>query len=215
MKHFAVLGESLSHTLSPDIHSRIFKLLGLDCSYGVLEVSRADFKGIRNILTHKAYSGINVTIPYKELIIPYLDHISPEASRIGAVNTVSIEKGLLTGYNTDYYGFKLMLKHRGIEVKDKDITVFGSGGGAKAVIAYLIDGKAKSVNVVSRNKPQLLTLKERFREINILTREHEILGDVAVNCTPVGMYPHICNSIIDSKIASSFEALVDLVYNPV
>ena len=100
MKRYAVLGEHLPHTISPAIHCAIFELMGIAGDYGILEVARDEAPRIRERLLADGYAGVNVTIPYKETVIPQLDALSDEAREIGAVNTISIENGRLTGYNT-------------------------------------------------------------------------------------------------------------------
>ena len=103
MKKYAVIGEKLSHSLSPEIHEFIFKQLGMDASYVIREFPREETANIIQTLKDENYEGVNVTIPYKQDVMPFLDVISPEALAIGAVNTVVFKNGKTYGYNTDYY----------------------------------------------------------------------------------------------------------------
>ena len=115
MKRYAVLGEHLPHTISPAIHRAIFALMGIEADYGVLELARSDAPHIRTRLLSDGYAGVNVTIPYKETVIPQLDVLSAEAEEIGAVNTIALENGRLTGYNTDYYGLQALFAATGVD----------------------------------------------------------------------------------------------------
>jgi len=217
MEMYAVLGEKLSHTLSPKINHYIFKALNVDAVYGVLEVAREDILKVADAIKVLGYKGINVTIPYKEIIIPSLDVISQEASAIGAVNTIEIRDGKSYGYNSDYFGFSRMLKHEQVSPDGKETVIFGAGGAAKALIAYLHDAKAKSILVVSNMPAELKAIKERFEyvETAFLTETDRFKGDICINATPVGMYPKLIKaSIIPEDVIRRFSVAVDIVYNP-
>lgn len=217
MEMYAVLGERLPHTLSPQINQYIFKALKVDAVYGVLEVERKNISKVVDAIKVLGYKGINVTIPYKEMIMPSLDVISPEALAIGAVNTVEICDGKSYGYNSDYFGFARMLEHEQVSPNGKDVVIFGAGGAAKALIAYLHDAKAKSILVVSNIPEELKAIKERFEYIQTapLTKTDRFKGDICINATPVGMYPKLTQeSIIAEEVIQRFKVAVDIVYNP-
>lgn len=218
MKLYAVLGEKLSHTLSPQIHNFLLNKLNINGSYGVIEAKRENISKIIDSLKVLGYEGINVTIPYKESIMPYIDEISEEAKSIGAVNTIKIKDGKSYGYNTDYYGFGKMLEIANIDAEGKDVVILGAGGAAKALIAFLHDAKVKSITVFFNSEGKITAMKKQFpyiktnllREINSL----KLTGDIVVNATPVGMYPKIDDSIISEDLIKSFNAAVDIIYNP-
>jgi len=217
MEMYAVLGGKLSHTLSPQINQYVFKALNVDAVYGVLEVERNNISKVVDAIKVLGYKGINVTIPYKEIIMPSLDVISPEASAIGAVNTVEIREGRSYGYNSDYFGFARMLDREQVSPNGKEAVLFGAGGAAKALIAYLHDAKAKSILVVSNIQEELEAIKERFEYVDtaFLTETGRFKGDICINATPVGMYPKLIGeSIIPEEVIQRFEAAVDIVYNP-
>ncbi len=216
MKLYAVLGEKLSHTLSPQIHTYIFNKLNINGNYSVIEARRENISKIIESANILGYSGINVTIPYKELIMPYLDEVSKEASDIGAVNTVMIKDGKSYGYNTDYFGFGSMLCRAGLDVTGKDVVIFGAGGAAKALIAYLHDSKAKSVLVASGVKEELAGIKKHYNYVDTceLRDEDMFRGDILVNATPVGMFPNVEGSIVSEDVVKRFKGVVDIVYNP-
>ena len=212
MEFYGLLGESLSHSLSPQIHKRIFQLNNIDGAYKLFPVSKEDVKSIGKCIRILGIKGMNVTIPYKEEVISQLDYISDEVKEIRAVNTISLVDGKLYGYNTDYYGFGSMLEINNINVKDKIAVVLGTGGAAKAVVAYLKDNGVKKIFLVSRNKNNV-TWCDEVNIINYSELEN-IKGDLLINTTPVGMYPKVGISPVNEEIIKRFEAIVDLIYNP-
>lgn len=213
MEFYGLVGEKLSHSLSPEIHKDIFKELNIEGAYRLFEIPKENIGELSKSLRTLSIKGVNVTIPYKETVMNYLDEISREAKEIGAVNTIFNKKGKLLGYNTDYYGFKYMLEDKGITVRGKKVTVLGTGGASKAVVTYLLDEGALEIKLVSRTKKQLYKNESR---IDVITYEEldEVFGDVIINTTPVGMYPKIINSPVSEYIIKKYDALVDLIYNP-
>lgn len=211
---FGLIGEKLGHSISPAIHSKLYKILNMDANYDLFEIEKENLEINFKALIEKRVKGLNVTIPYKVDIMKYLDEISVEANKIGAVNTICFKNSKVIGHNTDYHGFGRMLEKNNIPVKDKKIVVLGAGGAAKAVIQYFIDNNAKDILLVSRNKERA---SEAFKDVKIIDySELKALqqGDVIVNCTPCGMYPKIENSPVDENCIGEFSSAVDLIYNP-
>ncbi len=180
---------------SPQIHLS----LG-NSDYHLFEIAP---ENLEKFLSERKFKGINVTIPYKKSVIPYLDVISPEAQKIGAVNTITVRDGKLYGDNTDYFGFKYMVEKSGIEIKGKKTLVLGSGGASATVQAVLTDMGADSVSVVSRNG-----------EINYTNIYNEIDTEIIVNTTPVGMYPDNMHSPVVLGKFPNLKGVFDVVYNP-
>lgn len=214
MEFYGLLGEKLSHSLSPKIHNKLYSELNIEGAYKLLEVERSELYKLPDALKILKIKGINVTIPYKEDIMQYLDEISKEALEIGAVNTVLIKDGKLHGYNTDYYGFGAMLEENNIDVANKEVVVLGSGGASKAVISYLINNNALSIKIVTRKIGD--NVKSFSPKIKFLTYEDwdEMYGQVLINTTPVGMYPKVDECPLEAKEIGNFEDIVDLIYNP-
>jgi shikimate dehydrogenase len=150
MKKYALIGEKLSHSHSPLLHSEIFKDLNIDATYELLEVKEDELSKVIDNLKKGIYSGYNVTIPYKKVIMKYLDVITDEAKAIGAVNTISYKDGKVIGYNTDYYGFKETVINNNIDVLNKDCYILGTGGASLAVEHVILDLGGKVIKV-SRN----------------------------------------------------------------
>ena len=190
-----LLGRKLGHSYSPQIHA----FLG-DYSYDLFEKEPVQ---LEDFLKHGDFTGINVTIPYKKDVIPYLDELSDIARKMGAVNTVVRRPdGSLFGHNTDYFGFASMVKRSGLEVSGKKVLVLGSGGASNTVTAVLKELGAKVV-VISRSG------ENNYNNLHLHSD-----AAVIVNTTPVGMYPHTGISPVDLKQFPLLEGALDVVYNP-
>lgn len=195
---YGCIGEKLVHSFSADIHSQLF-----DYKYELKELSPDKLK---NFLTDKNFKAINVTIPYKEAVIPFLDEISQIGKEIGAVNTIVNHNGVLKGYNTDFLGMKALIKHNNIHIEGKNVLIAGSGGTSKTALAVAKSLGCKNAVRVSRSKAEgCITYEETLecKDTNII-----------INTTPCGMYPNL-NSIAISPLSfPNLEAVVDVVYNP-
>jgi shikimate dehydrogenase len=214
-KNFGLIGENLGHTYSPFIHSRILNKLDIKGHYGVYEVKKANLRNVVSGLKALGFSGVNVTIPYKVDIIDYLDLLSEEATKIGAVNVIKIDKDDTSiGYNTDYYGFGMMLGKYDVEIKDKNILILGTGGASRAVIQYLIDNSVGDITIASRN-PETASLKYKGHKIIGYQDISEVTDcSILINTTPIGMFPNVKESPISRQYLKNFKYAIDLVYNP-
>jgi len=204
-----LLGRTLAHTLSPQIHARILYYTGRQGDYGVYEKTPDELPEFLLSLGRDGFTGINVTIPYKTDAIRYLDELAPEARSINAVNTIHISDGKLIGYNTDYFGFGYMLEKARISVEGKAACILGAGGAAKAAAAYLRDAGA-AVAIASRDPARA---KASFAGFDVIGYE-DLKGELLVNTTPLGMFPDTEGCPVDRKTMARFKAVADLVYNP-
>lgn len=213
MKIFGLVGEKLSHSMSPEIHNEIFKLLNENAVYNLFEVDEDNVLEVGDALRVLNIKGINVTIPYKEELINSVDELSQEAEKIGAINTILNKDGVLKGYNTDYYGFGRMLKNFNVNLKNKVVVVLGNGGAAKAVVQYVADQNPKDILIVARNK---VKAKNSFKKYDVINYDEllNIRGDIIINTTPVGMYPKAGVSVVDGNVIEKFNIAVDLIFNP-
>ena len=189
-----LIAKKLSNSFSKPIHNEL-----ADYSYEYKELAENE---VGEFLRRKEFDGLNVTIPYKQTVMEYMDEISPEVQRIGAVNTVLNKNGKLIGYNTEYYGFLHQIKESGADIIGKDAVILGTGGAAKTVICVLSDMGARSVRTVTS------------AEIKAENMECYYNAQIIVNATPVGMYPETGNSPIDINDFKKCEAVLDLIYNP-
>lgn len=215
MEFYGLLGEKLSHSLSPRINKIILEKNNTEGAYKLFEIPRDRLNDFVESVKLLKIKGFNVTIPYKESIMEYLDYISDEATRIGAVNTVMLKDDKLYGYNTDYFGIEVMLKSKNIDVKNKTAVILGSGGACKAVITYLLDNGIEKIYVVSR-EPKSIKLNKINDRISIINYDEldNIKGHLIINTTPVGMYPNVDNAAVSKEVLKNFDVAVDLVYNP-
>lgn len=184
-----ILGSTLKHSLSPQIQAAAIKFAGLEAEYEKYEVLEENFEDeIRPLLAN--LHGLNVTIPYKERVLNYINKVDKLAKRIGAVNTIKVNRGgLIEGCNTDYYGFQESLK--GIDLKGKNATILGSGGAARAVIIALEDMGVAKIDVRVRNIDKVVNNLPRVDaselNVNLFNRESDTSEiDILINATPVG-----------------------------
>ena len=204
-RHYTLIGERLNYSLSKFIHEAFYRLMKRDAVYHLTEIAPDALADTMTGLRLN-YAGVNVTIPYKVDIIPFLDDITPEAQRIGAVNTIEKQKGVWIGHNTDTAGFTAMLAYHGFTVKGRRCAILGTGGAAKAAEDAVRKMGAASVAVFSRTP-----------EAHPGTFPYAALtegGDLLINCTPVGMYPSCDACPIPAAVTARFDAAVDMIYNP-
>lgn len=191
-----LLGAHLSHSFSPRIHAALATY-----SYELFEKEEGE---VGDFLKNGDFDAINVTIPYKKTVMPYLDEISDEAKRIGAVNTVvRREDGNLWGHNTDYEGFSDLVADLGIPLAGKKVLVLGSGGASRTAVTVASDLGARAVVVISRNGVDNYGNIDRHADAEIL-----------INATPVGMYPNNGVSPLSLDAFPRLEGVLDMIYNP-
>lgn len=197
---YGLIARRLCHSFSPAIHA----MLG-SYSYELKELTEDELPAF---LSRRAFTGINVTIPYKETVIPYLDHVSPEAQQIGAVNTIVNRGGELWGYNTDFGGMVSLFSHMGISsLAGQKVLILGSGGTSRTASAVAHALEAKCVLRVSRQK------REGCISYESACRDHRDAG-VIINTTPCGMYPDITGCPIDPAAFPNLTCVADAVFNP-
>lgn len=199
MKQYGCIGKKLTHSFSKEIHARL-----ADYEYHLMELAEEE---IPPFFAARNFAAINVTIPYKQTVIPYLDEISDIATRIGAVNTIVNRAGKLYGYNTDYYGMKALIDRVGLDLRGKKVLVLGTGGTSKTARVVATDLGASLVLTVSRRKTEEFIT---YEEAAVLHADAEII----INTTPAGMYPDCESGPMDIGGFSRLEGVIDAVYNP-
>ncbi len=198
-KKYGCIGEHLKHSFSKEIHNEL-----ADYEYEIIEIPRDE---LGDFAINRDFAAINVTIPYKELIIPYLYEIDDHARAIGAVNTVVNRDGKLYGYKTDFYGMTKLFEHANINPFGKKVAILGSGGTSKTAFSVSTALGASNVLRVSRDgKEGAITYSELYNAHN----DTEII----INTTPVGMFPNISDSPIDISYFPKLCGVIDAVYNP-
>ena len=203
---FGLIGKSLKHSFSPGFFIKHFSDNQIDAEYHLFELPEI---GLVKKVFDLNPSGLNVTIPYKEQIIPYLDELDSVSAEIGAVNIIVFKKGIKIGYNTDVFGFQQSIKPF-LTYQHERALIFGTGGASKAV-AYVFKSIGIDVFFVSQN-PEDKQNHFSYAEINDLMIS---TCKVIVNCTPVGTFPNINDFLpIPFHFLSSDHLVIDLVYNP-
>ncbi len=195
---YGLIGNPLGHSWSPEIHQL---LAGIPYEKKVLQEEE-----LHDFFAKRDFQGINVTIPYKEAVIPYLDEIDDSAKEIGAINCIVNEGGKLKGYNTDCSGCRKMLESNGIDPCGKRVAILGSGGAAKAVVVAIRQMKGIPV-IVSRHPDETMI---SYEELYARASEFQMI----VNATPVGMKPDCDKCPVDIAVFEHLEAVVDIVANP-
>ena len=193
---YGLIGEKLGHSFSKIIHEKI-----ADYTYELKEIPK---ENLDSFMIEKDFSCINVTIPYKETVMPYLDYIDSAAERMGAVNTIVNRDGKLYGYNTDFYGMKLMIEKNGFDLKNSKVLILGSGGTAKTSKAVSEALGAREIITVSRSG--------EVNYDNVVTLHSD--ADFIINTTPCGMYPDNDGYAIDPALFPCLKGIIDAVYNP-
>lgn len=205
MKSYGLIGKNLGHSFSKTFFEDYFNAHSLNASYTNIELDSIIM--VEDVFT-LGYSGLNVTIPYKEEIIPFLDELSDEAKSIGAVNVISFNQGKSIGYNTDAYGFHQSIKPFLTNLHERAV-IFGTGGASKAVV-HVLKSIGVDVVLISRNPKEANEFS--YDEVN----SHMLNAcKLVVNCTPVGTYPNV-NDVLDIpfEFLTKDHLVVDLIYNP-
>ncbi len=217
----ALIGNPVSHSLSPVMHNAAFKALGLNYTYVAFEIDEDHLLDTVTAFKYMCVVGFNVTAPFKTSVMRYLDGLSKEAERIDAVNTVVDQNGRFVGFNTDVYGAIRALERARAKVKGERFVVVGAGGAAKAVSYGLLSEGAKVVITNRSLKPakEIANRFENYGEIDALPMDEGLKkaferASAVVNCTPVGMYPDISRMPFEPDLIHEGMVVFDLVYRP-
>ena len=215
-----VIGHPIRHSMSPIMHNRVFKELGMDCCYIALDIKPEGIGLFIKSLRYTNILGVNVTIPHKTAVISYLDELSEEAKVLKAVNTIKITEEKLVGYNTDVFGFEKCLE--GLDITNSSALLIGAGGAGKAVAYSLCRLNVKRLFITNRTEERARQLIEFLTDlfnkeiIFIPFSNLDSLGiiDVIVNATPLGMEGIEESLRIPGSIIGKETTAIDLVYNP-
>jgi len=226
-KFAGIIGYPLSHSLSPSMHNFIYQKLGIEIEYKKWEIEEKNLELHIGKINNDDFVGANVTVPYKEKIVPILDEIKDEAVFTGAVNTIVKNNNKLIGYNTDVYGIKETLDIQFKNDEINNVVIFGAGGAAKAALYVLFQRGLKNLTIINRTKANAVKMVDQFNDFNF---EHCVLTfneipkiktacqstNLIINTTILGMkgsgYENI--SPVDSTFIDSNSVIFDMVYNP-
>ncbi len=196
---YGLIAERIGHSFSAEIHKKLF---GYDYELKAISKAELDF-----FMRDREFKAINVTIPYKEAVIPYIDHVDETAKSIGAVNTIVNVDGVLYGYNTDVMGLTALINKNGIEIKNKKVLVLGSGGTSKTALYTAKTLGASEIFRVSRSG------RDGCVTYDLALNKHND-AEIIINTTPSGMYPDIYESAVDVRQFPELQGVIDVVYNP-
>jgi shikimate dehydrogenase len=219
-----VIGDPIEHTMSPVMHNAAFKKLGMDYWYVPFRVRKEELGKAIEGMRALNIRGLNVTIPHKVAIIPFLDKVDPLVEKIGAVNTIVNDEGVLTGYNTDATGFLQALLEKGVEPEGKNIAILGAGGASRA-ISFILAERGAHLVILNRRLNRAEELADRisqfFGEVKALVLNEENLAmvlakaDVLVNATSIGMSPNTDETLVPARLLNPSLVVFDIVYNPI
>ena len=206
MHKYGLIGKTLGHSFSRQYFTQLFEEQGVDAVYSNYELE--DISAVAAVLEDPEVRGLNVTIPYKQAVIPFLDELSPEAAAIGAVNVIAVRDGKKTGYNTDAFGFHQSIKPFLTNLHERAL-ILGTGGASKAV-EYVF--KSIGVDVIFCSRQPEKANEFPYEAIN----EHMLRAcKVVVNCTPVGTFPDVDESpVFPFGFLTADHLVIDLIYNP-
>ena len=219
-KSFAVIGDPIDHSLSPNIHSAAFRELNLDSSYIGYRIPKGELEGGVEGLKKIKINGFNVTIPHKIEMMKYLDKMDESCSIIGAVNTVVNNEGILKGYNTDMDGFLEPLKKRNITIQNSKVLLIGAGGAARAIVAGIAKEKAASIDIANRTIEKANNLSEFSTKLGLSASVKKIESidtatenyDIIINATSIGLKDE--PSVISFEGINEKTVAYDIVYAP-
>ncbi len=223
-----ILGHPIKHSYSPRMHNMTFENQNLNCIYLPFDIPASNLKDALKSLITLGIKGVNVTIPHKERIIQYLDHVSEAASSVGAVNTIVNQSGQLYGYNTDVDGIIETLLPYKNDIAKNSVTIIGAGGAARAVLYTLIRHfKVGKINIINRTEERSESLKDYFLEkmhfnnidvYELMAKENvEVYNSskLIINATSIGLFPNIDDTPTDLDDSFNPNQIVfDLIYNP-
>ena len=213
MKKYLVIGNPINHSLSPKLHNYWLKENNIDAIYDKKRLDENELKNIISEVKEEKINGINVTVPFKKAVIPFLDELSPEAKDTQSVNTIYLQNGITIGHNTDIAGFELAIKYAKYDISNKKIFILGAGGVVPSIIYSLKKMKASKITLSNRTKEKAENLKKLFEDLEIVDWGEKIDFDMIINATSIGLNNEDEIKIDFSSIGPN-KFFYDVIYNP-
>ena len=213
MKKYLVIGNPIEHSLSPKLHNYWIKNNNINAIYEKLKLNENEIESLILEVKEKKLNGINVTVPFKKAVIPYLDRLSLEAENTQSVNTIYLDDDKLVGHNTDISGFELGIKNSKIELTGKKILILGAGGVVPSIIFALNKMKVSEIIISNRTKDRAVSLKNSFKNIKIVDWGEVPEFDMIINATSVGLDKDDQINLDFSKVGKN-KFFYDVIYNP-
>ena len=212
MKKYFVIGNPINHSLSPKLHNYWLKENNIDAIYDKKKIEEKNLQTIISEVKEKKINGINVTVPFKRAVIPYLDKLSPEAEQTQSVNTIILSNDNLVGHNTDILGFDKAIKNLNFDMRGKKILILGAGGVVPSIIFALNKMNVSKIIISNRTKEKAEDLKSQFHNLEVLEWGDINDFDVIINATSLGLNKEPIN-LDFSKFANN-KLFYDVIYNP-
>ena len=213
MKKFLVIGNPIEHSLSPTLHNYWIKNSGIDAIYEKQKLNENELEQITLRVKEKKIDGINVTVPFKKSIIPFLDELSIEAKSTQSVNTIYLKDNKVIGHNTDIVGFETSIKKSKYNLVNKEVLILGAGGVVPSIIFALKKMKVSKITISNRTKEKAENLKKLFNNIEIIEWGVVPNFDMIINATSVGLKKED-NINLDLSSISKNRFFYDVIYNP-
>jgi shikimate dehydrogenase len=213
MKKFFVIGNPIEHSLSPILHNYWIKNNGIDAIYEKQKLNENQLREFISQIREKKINGINVTIPFKKSVIPYLDELSIEAQNTQSVNTIYLQDNKIMGHNTDIVGFETSVKKSKFDITNKEVFILGAGGVVPSIIFALIKMRVSKIIVSNRTKEKADNLKNLFQNIEIVDWGKIPNFDMIINATSLGLKKEDNINLDLSKIGKN-KFFYDVIYNP-
>ena len=212
MKKYFVIGNPIEHSLSPRLHNFWIKENNLEAIYDKKKVTNSEIKSLIQNVKNQKIQGLNVTVPFKKVVIQYLDKLSPEAEKTQSVNTILYQKNSLTGYNTDIAGFTMAIKGLNFDMRDKKVFILGAGGVVPSIIYSLNKMQVSEIFISNRTRKKAEKIKNYFDDVKIHDWGNIPNFDVIINATSVGLKNENIN--LDFSTVGPNKLFYDVIYNP-
>ena len=213
MKKFLVIGNPIDHSLSPKLHNYWIKKNNIDAIYEKQKLEESDLKNLIFQVKEKKINGINITVPFKKLVIPYLDELTLEAKKTQSVNTIYLENNKVLGHNTDVGGFEISIYKSNIDLTNKNVLILGAGGVAPSIIYALTKMNVSKITLSNRTKEKANNLNNIFKEINVIEWGELSNFDMIINATSLGLKKEDKLNFDFSSINKN-KFFYDVIYNP-
>ena len=212
MKKYLVIGNPISHSLSPKLHNYWLKQNNIDAIYDKIKLEEDEIKEIIQDIKKQKITGCNVTVPFKKKVIPFLDTLSFEAEKTQSVNTIIFEKGNLIGHNTDIAGFDKAIKALNFNMKNKNVLILGAGGVVPSIIFALIKMEVSKIVISNRTREKAENLRNQFKSLEVIDWGTMCNFDVIINATSIGLNDEFLT--LDFSNVSNNKLFYDVIYNP-
>ena len=213
MKKYLVIGNPIEHSLSPKLHNYWIKKNNIEAVYDKKQINESDIKFVIDEIKNEKINGINVTVPFKKLVIPFMDELSSEANESQSVNTIYFQSGKVIGHNTDISGFELGIKYSKYDVKNKIVFILGAGGVVSSIIIALKKMGAAKIIISNRTKTKAEKLKKIFNELEIIDWGKTPNFDMIINATSIGLKNEEGINLDYTSVGNN-KFFYDLIYNP-